>query len=72
MAWSESAKQARLLAEFEAGILDRQSYFQDTNKPNWRQILTRIEQVGGPQAAIGPAASPPIRMRATANKRPTA
>lgn len=72
MAWSESAKQARLLAEFQAGILDRQSYFQDTNKPNWRQILTRIEQVGGPQAAIGPAASPPIRMRATANKRPTA
>lgn len=72
MAWSESAKQARLLGEFQAGILDRQSYFEETHKPNWRQILTRIEQVGGPQAAIGPAASPPIRMRATANKRPPA
>lgn len=69
MAWSESAKQARSFAEYEAGLTDKQSYFEDTHKANWRQILARVDAVVGPEASLGPAASPPPRMRATANRQ---
>lgn len=71
MAWSESSKNQRALNEFTSGIIDRQTYYEDTKRSNWRQILERIENVGGPNAAIGPAASPPPRLRATA-KEPSA
>lgn len=71
MAWSESSKNQRALNEFTSGIIDRQTYYEDTKRSNWRQILERIENVGGPNAAIGPAASPPPRLRATA-KAPSA
>lgn len=65
MAWSESARNNRALQEFTGGIIDRQTYFEDTKRPNWRQILQRIEKVGGPGAAIGPAVSPPPRTRSS-------
>jgi hypothetical protein len=51
-------------------MIDRQQYFEDTKKPNWRQILARITAVTGPQGAIGPAASPPPRTRQSAAKPP--
>jgi hypothetical protein len=68
MAWSESSKQARSLTEYQSGLIDRQSYYEETKKPNWRQILARITAATGPQGALGPAASPPPRTRQTANK----
>jgi hypothetical protein len=68
MAWSESSKQQRAMAEYTSGLIDRQSYYEDTKKANWRQILERIEKATGPQGALGPAASPPPRTRQTANK----
>jgi len=70
MAWSESAKNARAMSEYTQGMIDRQQYFEDTKKPNWRQILARITAVTGPQGAIGPAASPPPRTRQSAAKPP--
>lgn len=68
MAWSESSKAQRSLAEYQQGLIDRQSYYEDTKKPNWRQILARIAAATGPQGALGPAASPPPRTRQTAAK----
>jgi hypothetical protein len=67
LAWSDSAKQQRAFTEYTNGLIDRQSYYEDTKKPNWRQILQRIVAVAGPQGAIGPAASPPPRMRASSS-----
>lgn len=70
MAWSESAKQQRSFQEYQQGIIDRQAYYEDTKKANWRQILQRITAQSGPQAALGPAASPPPRTRQSAKKPP--
>ena len=70
MAWSESSKNARALTEYTSGLIDRQSYYEDTKKPNWRQILARIQAVSGPAGAIGPAASPPPRMRQSSSAKP--
>ena len=70
MAWSESAKQQRSFQEYQQGLIDRQAYYEETKKANWRQILQRIAAAVGPQGAIGPAASPPPRTRQTAPKPP--
>lgn len=67
MAWSESAKVNRSMQEYQAGLIDRQAFYEQTNKPNWRQVLARIVAVAGPQGAVGPAASPPPRMRASSS-----
>jgi hypothetical protein len=68
MAWSESSKAQRSLTEYQQGLIDRQSYYEETKKSNWRQLLARITQAAGPQGALGPAASPPPRTRQTAAK----
>jgi hypothetical protein len=68
MAWSESAKNGRAMQEYQQGLIDKQEYFERTKTPNWRQILARMVAVAGPQGAMGPAASPPPRMRATSSK----
>lgn len=67
MAWSESARNARAMSEFKEGLIDKQAFFEDTKKPNWRQLLQRMVAVAGPQGAMGPAASPPPRMRASSS-----
>jgi hypothetical protein len=68
MAWSESSKQQRAYNEYTQGLIDRQTYYERTNTPNWRQMLERITKATGPQGALGPAASPPPRTRQTASK----
>lgn len=70
MAWSESAKQARSFQEYQAGLNDRQGYYEDTKTPNWRQRLDRIKNAVGPVAALGPAGGPPPRTRQTMPKQP--
>ncbi len=67
LAWSESARNARAMQEYTAGLSDKQEYFEVTKKPNWRQVLARMVAVAGPAGAMGPAASPPPRMRATSS-----
>jgi hypothetical protein len=69
MAWSESAKQQRSFQEYQQGLIDRQAYYEDTKKANWRQILQRITSITGPAGALGPAAAPPPRTRTTANRQ---
>lgn len=64
-AWSASARQRRDLEELKEGIIDKIEYYQRQGTPNWRQMLKRMIAFGGPAAAMGPAASPPPRMRAT-------
>lgn len=68
MAWSESSKAQRSMTEYTQGLIDRQQYYEDTKKSNWRQILDRIKAAAGPAGALGPAASPPPRTRATNKK----
>lgn len=65
MAWSESAKQQRSFQEYQAQLIDRQAYFEETKKANWRQIYERIKAIAGPAAALGPAGGPPPRTRSS-------
>lgn len=58
MAWSESAKQARAFMEYQNGLLDKQGYYEEVKKPNWRQLLDRMIKVGGPAAGMGPSVAP--------------
>lgn len=64
-AWTESAKYERAFREFQAQVIDRQAFYEDTKKPNWRQIMDRIKAIAGPQAALGPAGGPPPRTRSS-------
>ncbi len=71
MAWSDSAKQARDFQELQAGIIDKIEYWKRRKTPHWQQIAKRISEAGtaGPAGLLGPAASPPPRTRATANRQ---
>lgn len=64
-AWSATARQRRDLEELKEGLIDKVEYYQRQGTPNWRNMLKRMIAFGGPAAAMGPAASPPPRMRAT-------
>lgn len=64
-AWSATARQQRDLEELREGLIDKVEYYQRQGTPNWRIMLKRMIAFGGPAAAMGPAASPPPRMRAT-------
>jgi len=72
MAWSESAKYNRSLQEYKDGLIDRRRFYEDTKKPGWRALLARIS-AANPSGALGPAGSPPPRVRTSAkhgNKPP--
>lgn len=63
LAFSESAIRARLLQEYQLGLIDRQEYYIRTNTPNWRQMMRRLATTN--PVLSGPAASPPPRTRSS-------
>lgn len=47
LAWSESARRARVLDDFQQGLRDKISVWQELNFPNWRDIMHRMQAEGG-------------------------
>lgn len=66
MAWSESARRARVLEEYQEGFRDKISVWQDLQIPGWRDIAARMAKEGAP---LSPP--PPTRTRQTVpSKKP--
>lgn len=46
LAWSESARRSRVMDEYNAGLRDKISVWQEFNIPGWRDIMHRMIQQG--------------------------
>jgi hypothetical protein len=60
LAWTESAKRARVLEEFNQGLRDKISVWQEFQIPGWRDIASRMAKEGAPMSP-----PPPARTRQT-------
>ena len=67
LAWTESARRARVLEEFQEGLRDKISVWQEFQIPGWRDIAARMAAEGAPMSP-----PPPTRTRQTVpTKKPT-
>jgi hypothetical protein len=60
LAWTESARRQRVLEEYQQGLRDKISVWQEFQIPGWRDIKARMEKAAG-AAAFNPP--PPARTR---------
>jgi hypothetical protein len=67
LAWTESARRARVIQEFKDGFRDKISVWQELDIPDWRDIAARMEKENAP---LSPP--PPERTRQNVGKKPGA
>ncbi len=65
LAWTESARRARVIEEFNQGFRDKISVWQELNIPGWRDIMERMKATNAPMTP-----PPPKRTRQTQGSKP--
>lgn len=68
LAWSDSAKAARDLQEYQNGLIDKVEYYKRRKTPHWKEIMRRV---AANPASAGPAGAPPPRTRTSPKKAQT-
>lgn len=59
MAWTESARRQRALADVQAGVCDKIGFWQQTNYPDWQNMKARMEREAAEHPNMPPVAPPP-------------
>lgn len=59
LAWTESAKRARALADVQAGVCDKIGFWQQTNYPDWQNMKLRMEREAAEHPNMPPVPPPP-------------
>ena len=65
LAWTESAKRARVIQEYNEGFRDKVSVWQELGIPGWRDIMARMLKENAPMVP-----PPPARTRQNVGKKP--
>jgi hypothetical protein len=66
LAWTESARRARVIEEFTQGFRDKISVWEELQIPGWRDIKSRMEKSGAPMTP-----PPPKRTRQNTGPKKT-